>query len=86
MKRKNIDFCRNLRQNQTDAECKLWSILRNRQLEGVKFRRQYPIDKYVLDFYSPECRLGIESDGGQHYEEVGRKRDGSRTKTVGTYA
>ena len=86
MKRKNIDFCRNLRQNQTDAECKLWSILRNRQLEGVKFRRQYPIDKYVLDFYSPECRLGIEADGGQHYEEAGRKRDGSRTKTVGTYA
>jgi very-short-patch-repair endonuclease len=82
MKRKNIDRCRNLRKNQTDAERKLWSILRNRQLAGVKFRRQFSIGKYILDFYSPEYRLGIEADGGQHYENNHRRRDELRTKEL----
>ncbi len=71
MKRNNIEKCRRLRKEQTDAERKLWSILRNRQLSGVKFRRQFPIGRYMLDFYSPEHKLGIEADGGQHYEDKG---------------
>lgn len=82
MKRRNIDKCRNLRKNQTDAEKRLWAILRNRQLSGVKFRRQYSIGRYILDFYSPEYRLGIEADGGQHYKDNGRQRDESRTKKL----
>jgi very-short-patch-repair endonuclease len=82
MKRKNIDKCRTLRKNQTDAERKLWSVLRNRQLSGTKFRRQFPIGKYILDFYSPEYKLGIEAGGGQHYEEKGKLRDQQRNKEL----
>ena len=82
MKRKNVERCKNLRKNQTDAERKLWSRLRNRQLAGVKFRRQFSIGRYILDFYSPEYRLGIEADGSQHYEDKGRRRDELRTKEL----
>jgi very-short-patch-repair endonuclease len=82
MKRNNIDNCRKLRKDQTDAERKLWSILRNRQLSGVKFRRQFPIGRYILDFYSPEYKLGIEADGGQHYEDKGKSKDVLRTREL----
>ena len=66
---------RALRKNATDAESKLWSVLRNRQLVGVKFRKQVEIDAYVVDFLCPERRLIIEVDGGQH----GPERDARRT-------
>ncbi len=56
--------------------------MRNRQLGGVKFRRQFSIDRYILDFYSSQYRLGIEADGGQHYEDKGRKRDELRTREL----
>ncbi len=79
MKRKNIGKCRYLRKNQTNAERKLWSLLRNRQLAKVKFRRQFPVDRYILDFYSPEYKLGIEADGGQHYSDKGKVKDELRT-------
>ena len=82
MKRNNIERCRNLRRTQTDAEKKLWSILRNRQLTGVKFRRQFSVGKYILDFYAPEYNLGIEADGGQHYENSGKQRDKIRTRVL----
>jgi adenine-specific DNA-methyltransferase len=81
-KRNNIDRCRVLRRNQTEAEKKLWDILRNRQLAGVKFRRQFPIGQYIVDFYSSEYKLGIEADGGQHYEDRGRQQDELRTKEL----
>jgi len=64
MKRDNINRCRELRRNLTDAEKKLWRLLRNRPLVGVKFRRQFSIGSYIIDFYSPEYKLGIEADGG----------------------
>ncbi len=79
MKRKNIEKCRFLRKNQTDAERKLWLLLRNRQLANVKFRRQFSIDRYIIDFYSPEYKLGIEADGGQHYSDEGKVEDKLRT-------
>jgi very-short-patch-repair endonuclease len=82
MKRKYIERCRSLRKNQTDTEKKLWSILRNRKLFGVKFRRQFSLGRYILDFYSPEYKLGIEVDGSQHYEEEGRRRDEQRTNDI----
>ena len=66
---------RKLRHNSTDAERKLWSVLRNRQLNGFKFRRQVEIDGYVADFLCAEMRLIIEVDGGQHTPE----RDARRT-------
>jgi very-short-patch-repair endonuclease len=57
---------RELRQNQTDAEQKLWQILRGRQISGFKFKRQFGYGSYILDFYCHEGRLAIELDGGQH--------------------
>ena len=71
------DRARNLRQAQTDAERTLWNHLRNRGLEGVKFRRQQPIGPYVADFFSLEHRLVIELDGGQHAS--GTSTDADRT-------
>ena len=50
----------------TDAERKLWHALRDRQLGGIKFRRQHPLGPYVLDFFSEEHKIVIEIDGGQH--------------------
>jgi very-short-patch-repair endonuclease len=82
MKRPNVEKCRELRKKQTDAERKLWSKLRNRQLLGVKFRRQFSVGRYILDFYSPENKLGIEADGSKHYEDEGRRRDEQRTKEL----
>lgn len=61
-----IGAARKLRREQTPAEAKLWSVLRNRQLEGLKFRRQHPIGRYVADFCCEEISLIIELDGGQH--------------------
>ena len=78
MKRYNISKCRILRKNQTEAERKLWKIIRNRQLAGVKFRRQYPIAGYIVDFYAPEVGLVIEVDGGQHYEDEDLEYDEMR--------
>jgi very-short-patch-repair endonuclease len=63
-----------LRGNQTDAERKLWGSLRNRQLEGLKFRRQYVIGPFVADFCCEEYRLIIELDGGQHADQVEQDR------------
>ena len=85
MKRITVSRCRSLRKNQTDAERKLWTALRNRNLNGIKFRRQFCIDKYILDFYSPEYRLGIEADGSQHYEEKGEKRDKVLAEKISRY-
>ena len=57
---------RALRKNATDAERKLWSVLRRQQLNGFKFRKQVEIDGYIVDFLCAEQRLIIEVDGGQH--------------------
>ena len=57
---------KNLRKRLTDAERLLWNHLRAKQIEGVKFRRQEPIDNYIVDFVCFENRLIIEVDGGQH--------------------
>ncbi len=57
---------RGLRQTPTTPERLLWSSLRDRQLGGFKFRRQHPVGPYVLDFYCPVAKLGIEVDGGIH--------------------
>ena len=69
---------RRLRKNATDAEQKLWSILRSRRMAGLKFFRQYSVGSYVLDFYCPEQRLAIEVDGGQHADVYGQQHDAHR--------
>jgi very-short-patch-repair endonuclease len=71
---------RALRKRQTDAESILWSKLRNRQLEGFKFRRQVPLLGYIADFASHDAKLIIELDGGQHSETV--DADDKRTREL----
>ncbi|WP_436409514.1 endonuclease domain-containing protein [Kaistia defluvii] len=58
-----------LRRDQSDAEKKLWLHVRDRRLEGLKFRRQAPIGTFVADFACVEAMLIVELDGGQHAEE-----------------
>lgn len=70
---------KDLRKNFTPAEAKLWSCLQNSQL-GEKFRRQYSIDYYILDFYCPKKKLAIELDGSPHNTEQGFIKDKERTK------
>ena len=79
-----LALARKLRQEQTDAEQLLWHVLRNRQFGGLKFRRQFPVTPYVLDFYCHEASLAIEVDGGQHNEPDRERRDAERTAYLGT--
>jgi adenine-specific DNA-methyltransferase len=67
-----------LRRTQTDAEKKLWSRLRDRQICAVKFRRQHPIGRFVADFCCLEKRLIVELDGGQHIANAEADRNRSR--------
>jgi len=69
---------RHLRKDATDGERKLWSILRNRQMAGFKFLRQYSVGSYILDFYCPEKRLAVEIDGGQHADIRSQQHDAQR--------
>ncbi len=70
---------RELRRRQTEAERVLWGALRNNQLYGLKFFRQYSFGPYILDFYCPEKSLAIELDGGQHDLPEKREYDAVRT-------
>ena len=69
-----------LRKNPTPWESKLWYHLRNRNLDRVKFRRQFKIDKYIVDFCCLEKKLIIELDGGHHNENDNIIRDQQRKK------
>ena len=71
---------RGLRRDQTDAERKLWSMLRNRQLDGCKFRRQVAIDRYFADFACVDAKLVVELDGGQHADQA--EYDAERTRAL----
>jgi very-short-patch-repair endonuclease len=59
----------------TDAERKLWRSLKGSQMEGLSFRRQHPVGRYVLDFYCAPVGLAVELDGGQHGEPAVLKSD-----------
>jgi len=71
------DFARKLRKSETDAERKIWQQLRSRNLNGAKFRRQYPVGPYVIDFICINEKLIIELDGSQHLQQ--RTYDAQRT-------
>lgn len=71
-------FRKELRNNLTPAEAKLWTFLKGKQLDGRKFRRQHSIDKYILDFYCPEEKLGVELDGAGHFTTLGWEYDKER--------
>jgi very-short-patch-repair endonuclease len=71
---------RALRNSASDAEHVLWRHLRGRQLQGLKFRRQYPIAGYIADFACVEAELVTELDGGQHADQA--SYDAERTRKI----
>jgi len=77
---KPIRTARRLRRASTDAEQKLWSRLRNKQLRGLKFRRQMPIGPFIADFACVEARIVIEVDGSQHL--VATEADRLRSQAI----
>ena len=78
--RGNVTVARRLRRDQTDAERMLWFRLRDRRFSGLKFRRQAPIDQYVVDFCCADAKLILELDGGQHATRT--TEDLNRTKIL----
>ena len=76
---KLFHFARLNRQTQTEAEMLLWSCLRDRKLDGFKFRRQHPIADFIADFFCLEANLVIEVDGGYHNEIEQKQYDEGRT-------
>jgi very-short-patch-repair endonuclease len=76
---KLYQFGKELRQQSTEAEKLLWTELRNKKINGLKFRRQHPIDKFIVDFYCHEKKLAIELDGGVHDKKVNKEYDEART-------
>jgi len=77
-----LDFARTLRREQTDAEILLWYLIRGRRLSGLRFRRQYPLPPYVLDFYCDELSMAVELDGGQHNADSEVARDQRRDQFI----
>ncbi|NET17144.1 MAG: endonuclease domain-containing protein [Okeania sp. SIO1H6] len=74
---------RKLRNNLTPAEARLWSALRNKQLEGLRFRCQHPVGNFILDFYCPSCKLAVEVDGEIHASQT--EYDNARTSKLAEY-
>jgi very-short-patch-repair endonuclease len=74
---RSLANARRLRRDMTEAEKRIWYLLRRRQFGGLNFRRQVPIDPYIVDFACLSIRLVIELDGGQH--AVHAERDAERT-------
>jgi very-short-patch-repair endonuclease len=69
---------RELRSNMPLPEISLWDKLKGRQMAGYKFRRQYSVEAFVMDFYSRELKLAIEIDGDSHFTEAGIAADRDR--------
>ena len=84
MRSKLTGLAKSLRKEQTDAERALWRCLRNRQTDELKFRRQQPIGKYIVDFVCFEKMLVLEIDGGQHGKEEGLRKDAIRDEWLRT--
>ncbi len=76
-----FDRAKNLRNHLTDAEMKLWGYLRTNPM-GFKFRRQHPIDIYIVDFYCHACKLVIEADGSIHNKEDVQLTDIERQESL----
>jgi very-short-patch-repair endonuclease len=74
------NFARALRKRSTDAEKLLWSRLRGRRFDGIKFKRQVPIGSYIADFVALDLKFIIELDGGQHAQRA--EQDAERTRNL----
>ncbi len=81
-KGKMFEWARELRKSMTEAERILWSRLRNRKTDGLNFRRQHPIDEYIVDFYCHEFKLVIEVDGEIHNTPENAEKDNGRAAEI----
>jgi len=79
------DARRRLRNNMPYAERLLWARLRNRSVRGHKFRRQYSVENFVVDFYCPQGKLAIEIDGESHYREGAEEADCQRQRIIESF-
>jgi very-short-patch-repair endonuclease len=73
---------RTLRKNLPEAEIILWSKLSCKQMLGYKFRRQYSVDQYVIDFYCPELKVAIEVDSDSHFMPGAQEQDKARQEHI----
>lgn len=71
IKPERTDHARSLRGDMTLAEHRLWQVIRGKQIEDCRFRRQHPIGPYIADFACNDKSLVIELDGGQHQQQAG---------------
>lgn len=78
-KGKQFTDARFMRKNPTKPEQVLWNALKNSQLKGYKFRRQHPLDQFIVDFYCHEAKLVVEVDGGYHETSEQKEKDEGRT-------
>ncbi|WP_269581524.1 endonuclease domain-containing protein [Roseibium sp. Sym1] len=76
----SMSVTRSLRRRSTEPEKRLWYRLRDRQLDGRKFRRQVPVDRFVVDFLCHDAKLIVELDGGPHAENI--RADLARTEIL----
>ncbi|MCM1311365.1 MAG: endonuclease domain-containing protein [Bacteroides sp.] len=76
---------RQLRTYGTSAEARLWTIIKAGQIDGLRFRRQYSVGNFILDFYCPCLRLCIELDGEVHFNEESYNNDLKRTEYLWTH-
>jgi ATP-dependent DNA helicase RecQ len=79
-----IQRARDLRRRMPPAEVKLWNVLRNHQLGGLRFRRQHPVGPYYLDFFCVSCGLAIELDGPSHDSPEDQDSDQRRDRFLAT--
>jgi leucyl-tRNA synthetase len=79
-KKKLVGRARRMRKNPTYAESKLWSRLKGKSLDGLKFRRQHVLPPYILDYYCPSKTLAVEVDGPHHKET--KEQDQQRTQVL----
>lgn len=73
-------YRKELRNQGTPAEARLWTYLKRRQLHGWKFRRQHSVGRYILDFYCPEAQLAVELDGAVHDDPARAAYDAERER------
>ena len=84
-KKKDQAKRRYLRKNMSKSEVILWSKLKNRQMHGERFLRQYGVDQYVLDFYCPRLKLAIEIDGDSHFMPGAEEQDKARQEYIESF-
>lgn len=76
---------RQFRKNPTRSEAMMWEELRRKKFLGLKFRRQHPLSGFILDFYSPSLKVGIEIDGKVHVNPTAQEYDSARSNIIKEY-